>query len=352
MNQRLIKALSIGLLGVVLATGCSAPVKETTPEVNTQKQDTQVEVVESKQAEINVDDLLIKPVFSTPEDGARALAKEDAYINVLSQFDYASKFKSEKPLDEAERFEYYSKATLEFSAEEKARITAAMARLSTKLDGLGFNVPSEVNFIKTNGIEEGGAAYTRDVNIVFPESFFNMDKDFFEQIVAHEFFHVYTRYNEQARAQIYSIIGFSDAAGLTYPDSIKDLVVSNPDAPDIRYYVTDTYKDKDTLFIPITYSSEAYDFEKNKTFFETMQLKMLAVELQGDLLVPILEDGNPILVDLYDLPNVYKNTGENTDYVIHPEEIMADNFAYFVVDKKVKSQWVIDQLVETMKSIQ
>ena len=51
------------------------------------------------------------------------------------------------------------------------------------------------------------------------------------------------------------------------------------------------------------------------------------------------------MYDQKQLPDYIKKVGENTNYLIHPEEILADNFAIMVLDKKpVQSKWVIDKM--------
>ena len=35
----------------------------------------------------------------------------------------------------------------------------------------------------------------------------------------------------------------------------------------------------------------------------------------------------PVLLDPEDLPDYHRRIGRNTNYIIHPDEILADNFA-------------------------
>jgi len=356
MNKRLIYFSVVGLTVASLMAGCSNTVAPPTEETTDTIQETPIsngDTVSKDVATLEEDSVeeIIKAVFLSGEDAARALSKEDAYIQVLSAYDYAAKFKSERVLTEEERLAFFQDKTLEFTIDEQIRIATAIKIINNKISPLGLNVPAEIKFIKTDGTEEGGAAYTRDENIILSEHMLMMSGRNFNALIAHEFFHVYTRYNSNYRADLYALIGFGAAAGLDYPESIDELRISNPDAPDIRYYVKDTYNDKELLFIPIIFSSEPYDFERNNSFFETMEMKMLAVTLDAGILVPEYDDGTPILVDLYDLPTVYENTGKNTDYVIHPEEILADNFALYVIGGKINEQWIIDELIEKMQTI-
>ncbi len=357
MNRRLIHFSLIGLIVASLMAGCTNTLAPAAEETTNHVQETPIDTGDSVSKDVTVleeaeVEEVIKAVFLSSENAATALSEEDAYIQVLSAYDYAAKFKSDRVLTEQERLAFFQDKTLDFTADEQIRIAAAIKIINNKISPLGLNVPAEIKFIKTDGTEEGGAAYTRDENIILSEHMLMMNGPNFNALIAHEFFHVYTRYNSNYRADLYELIGFNAAAGLDYPENIEDLRISNPDAPDVRYYVNDTYNDKEMLFIPIIFSSEPYDFERNISFFETMEMKMLAVTLDAGILAPEYQDGAPVLVDLYDLPTVYKNTGRNTDYVIHPEEILADNFALYIIGGKINEQWVIDALIEKMQTIQ
>ena len=45
-----------------------------------------------------------------------------------------------------------------------------------------------------------------------------------------------------------------------------------------------------------------------------------------------------------EIGNFYEQIGKNTNYIIHPEEILADNFALLVMGQKVSSPWLLDKL--------
>ena len=43
--------------------------------------------------------------------------------------------------------------------------------------------------------------------------------------------------------------------------------------------------------------------------------------------------------------------GQNTEYLIHPEETLADNFAIMVMEKQpARSQWVIDKMKSLLEN--
>jgi hypothetical protein len=87
--------------------------------------------------------------------------------------------------------------------------------------------------------------------------------------------------------------------------------------------------------MPILFSRAArYDVLKDGEFFTYLQLRFLLLD-GGDSQAPrsvSFDDRQPKLVSLSDVTGFFEQVGRNTDYVIHPEEILADNFALLVVE--------------------
>jgi hypothetical protein len=46
--------------------------------------------------------------------------------------------------------------------------------------------------------------------------------------------------------------------------------------------------------------------------------------------VPVLENGQPVLFDPAEIAGFHEQIGRNTRYIIHPEEVLADNFVFLV----------------------
>ena len=61
------------------------------------------------------------------------------------------------------------------------------------------------------------------------------------------------------------------------------------------------------------------------------------------------DNGEPILLNFDDVPDYYIKTGDNTRYMIHPEEILADNFVFLVQGTQpAKSEWVIEGMRQVL----
>lgn len=286
------------------------------------------------------------PVFTDKSEAATILARDDSYIEVLSPFDWAAKFRSNEPLDEAQRLAFMEPKLLEWPDSAIQKITNGVEALNAGLAELDINYPAEISFILTDGTEEG-APYTRGTYIVFPLMFVeNVPQDQFNFVLAHEFFHVFSRHNQDLRPDMYALVGFTGADRIEYPDSIRDRILGNPDAPKRNYYFTTQYGNETVNFVPVTYASQDYDLSSNTPFFELAVQKLMAVEEIDGTLQPVLKDGEPLLVDLDAIPAYEAEiTGGNTGYVTHPEEVLADNFALFVSQREIANQNLVNDLI-------
>jgi predicted nucleic acid-binding Zn finger protein len=65
---------------------------------------------------------------------------------------------------------------------------------------------------------------------------------------------------------------------------------------------------------------------------------------------PELLNGRPIIYSMNDVRGFFEQVGRNTQYILHPEEIMADNFVYAINDrKKQPTQAIISSIQNRLK---
>jgi len=341
MNKRLHKYLALSLalaMSVSAFTGCTQ-----TDNKNVQGNEEKA-VERSQESNYTLNYRLI-----SGEEAANILAADDDYTIKLSKFDYASKFKSEKPLNEEERKEVLSKYVLEWTDDQKAYIEDSMKTVTEKLAALNIELP-EILFIMTDPEDEGGAAYTRENAIIFKPYYLSPNnKEGFNDVLVHEIFHVFSRANKDLRDEMYGVIGYHKCEELVVPAELKDLTIGNPDAPDNNFYINGTYNDKEYSFIPLIYSTMPYDIEEGGSFFQTLKDDLLAVEIKDGVPEPIYVDGELLVVTKEQVVDYYEKIGDNTQYTFHPEETMADNFVFLVFGREVSSPWVVEGLAEVLK---
>ena len=79
--------------------------------------------------------------------------------------------------------------------------------------------------------------------------------------------------------------------------------------------------------VPLLYSkSPRYDVAKGGPFFDYLQLNFLVLDKIPALVSAPYNTESPILLDIKEIDGFYDKVGRNTEYIIHPAEILADNF--------------------------
>lgn len=285
-------------------------------------------------------------------DVSGILAAEDDYTQALSTFDYAAKFKSDTPLSSEALKKAYFDALEPYTKAEIKKLNNSFSKIKKGIADYSLTLPETI-YVFSESTIEAGAAYTRGNAICIPKTFMNsISPDQLDRLVAHEFFHVLSRYNKDLRPAMYGIIGYREVKPLEIPSELKDLTIANPDAPDNNYAITCTYEGKPMDFIPITYSETSYDTIKGGTFFDYLMDDMLAVTLNDLVPVPIFRDGKPLIVSKFDLEDFTTQIGTNTDYTYHPEETTADHFVMLLLDDltKLPNPELILELEKTLKT--
>lgn len=283
------------------------------------------------------EDCLIE--FASVEKGRELLTEEDDFIRRLSPFDRAARMKTDRPVSQAEFLKFVGGSVMDWTAPDKERVEAAIARIRPALDALPLKLPKIVYLVKTTGAEEGKAFYTRGSEIVFPQSQLAGSPDEpIEKTIAHELFHILSKANPALREKLYEAIGFKKTEEIAFPEDLKNRKITNPDAPRNDHAIRLQFKGRDVTGVPILFSSvEKYDPKRGGEFFNYLQFKFL------------LSPGNE-LADPKELTGFLEQVGRNTQYLIHPEEILAENFALIVLAKRnVPSPEVLERIEQILQ---
>ena len=232
--------------------------------------------------------------------------------------------------------------TRDFTEGEKQLLATAIGIIEDSLRQMGCSlpIPPEIVFIKTTMKEEGGpAAYTIKNQIFFGEKFIAkkmpqvgktteenqaalMD---FTVTVAHELFHTTTRNSPAFRQQMYDLIGFTVMPqDIVFPEVIANRILINPDVEHMDNYAEFTIGGKKTrceivAFYTKTWAEAHAEHGDDIEFFDFAKT----------FLVP--SDDMSRTYTIEEVSDCWDVVGRNTDYVIAPEECLADNFAFAVV---------------------
>ncbi len=273
--------------------------------------------------------------FADVRSGVEALTRRDDYIGEMSPFDRQVRPKSDRPVSEAEMLAFFAQHVQPWSAEEIGKLTPLIAALGKKADPWKLKLPPVILLVKTTGREEGGAAYCRGAAIVLPQNMISGSAKALEQVLPHELFHVLSSHNPDLREALYQTIGFQSCNEVQLPESLRARKITNPDAPVNNHFITVTQDGRALELMPVLFSkTERYDPARGGSLFAYMQFKLMALENDNGTRRPALVDGQGVLLEPRGVPGYHEQVGRNTTYIIHPEEILADNFV-FLLDGRI-----------------
>ncbi len=286
-------------------------------------------------------------LFSTVGEGREILTADDAFTASLSRFDLQARLKTDKDVTLVEWKQFVAQHVKAWDTAEVEAVSQALGRLKERLTPFRLPLPPVVRLIRTSGEEESNAAYTRAAAIAIPPKVMRYDTKQLDRLLAHELFHLLSRHDGAIRAKLYKIIGFEVCEPIELPPSLATRRITNPDAPRTDCTITLTATDGMTYVgAPVLYSSvKQYDAKKGASLFQSMLFRLLVVEQRGGRWQPVLHKGEAVVLNPNDEQAFFDKIGKNTNYIIHPDEILADNFVRMVMaDQEVPTPRIIEQM--------
>lgn len=290
-------------------------------------------------------------VFASVAKGKELLVVRDEFIKQLSPFDRSARLKVSTDVTEKEFLDFISRQVLPWQVDEQKKFLRAIKRIELELTKFCLNFPNTIYLIKTTGKEEGDAAYTRGQAIIIPQNRLESPQEEFNHLVAHELFHILSRYQEELRDQLYQLIGFKKYNKHFFPTELEDQKITNPDAPMNLHWIHIKYKDNFFWAAPILFSkTKRYDSQQGDSFFQYLEFRLLLISATSDELPLILDEHEFELVKIEEVSGFFDQIGRNTQYVIHPEEIIAENFAFIVLGKnQLPSSIILEKIRVLLK---
>ncbi|ABZ74893.1 hypothetical protein Shal_0317 [Shewanella halifaxensis HAW-EB4] len=283
--------------------------------------------------------------FLNRVDAAKVLTQEDDFVRGISQFDMASRMKREDSPTKSEYLAFVAEQTLDWTPQERAAVTQAFNQLQPKLSALKVGLPTPIEFIKTTGLEEGGAAYTRGQAIILQQKQLASEPRL-PSLIAHELLHVFSRFNPEVKQQLYQAIGYYPVGEISFPTSFAKQKITNPDAPINDFAIKVSHDDKWVWVVPILYSADKqYSLEKGGEFFDYLEFKFVIVGHDEQANILSYDPDNAQIVKVSEFKGFFKQIGRNTNYIIHPEEIIAENFSLLMTgETELKSPKLLHKI--------
>ena len=282
----------------------------------------------------------VEVYFLSAAESAEAIVDDglDPFFDNLTMLDIelrlGRKAESANLDQERARFrDFVRTCVVDWTDEERTALLSTLEDAHAKCTAIVPSlIPKKWRFIKTDG-REGGAPYTRGTSIVFPEEALAAGVP--EKVVIHETFHVYSRLNPEKRARLYRAIGFEPLENVSLPPALEAKRLTNPDGIDFRYVIdVNNARGGKLKVLPLVYSKHDSPRANVKGFFEYITFGLFEVRRQnGAWSVKADDRGQAKPLSLGAVKGLFEQIGRNTGYIIHPDEILADNVALLVLSR-------------------
>lgn len=285
--------------------------------------------------------------LATKDEAIAALTADDPFYRSLSRFDLQVRMQTGHDVTTEDLKKQAAEAALDWDAESGGKMLDAVARLQPLVRILRVPWPKQILLIRTTGKEDAGAPYTRGTNVILPQKTAEKDQAGLMRMFAHEFFHILSRNDAKFRARTYEIIGFRLCPPIDLPAAIRDRKITNPDAPLVDSVIRLKQGGGEVLAAPVLVSTAAqFDPLVGGTLFRYVDFRLLQVEdAGGGKFRATIHEGKPILLEPKQSPDFMRQIGDNTKYIIHPDEVLADNFVHMILQgETLKNPEIVEKL--------
>jgi hypothetical protein len=264
--------------------------------------------------------------LASASEGRAILAAADDFTRALGSFDRSFRMRTSAPVDDAALRHFLGEQAVDFTSEEEAVWNEAIAALARGVQGMGSVLPPEVLVVKTTGREERDHAYTRANAIVLPAARVrSLRGERALRLLAHELFHVASRASPALRDATYALLGFAPIGPITPPPELDDKRMTNPDAYALGHYV----RLGERAFIPLlTCPLPLADVLDRTSVLGVARVTLLEIDVDAGTIMRDA-DGAPVHVEAR-ATEWSKQIARNSEYTIHPEEVLADNLSLLV----------------------
>ncbi len=297
--------------------------------------------------------------FATKKQAKEGITTDatEGYFDHVRKLDMCIQLKNEDCSADRESilsdYQKLLKASIvDFTIEEKAYLKDIMTEAYQLMDDISFELTYEdVLLAKISNNHYGkGVYYTRDNFIFIPEDqLAAKNRSAMLETMIHELFHIYSRYNKPKQKLLYELIGFSKTA-FTIPSELDKRILLNPDGVDFHYQITIDDNGTKRSIVPIIYSvTDNYDPKKG-SFFAHLNYELFEQSGDGEETTLLVNKTQHMSTGMWmKHPDFERQIGTNTNYIIHPDEILADNVALLCLGKKDSKN--IEHLTEDGKEL-
>jgi len=291
--------------------------------------------------------------FATSAEGRAILSTRDEYVRTISALERSARLRTGGKVDEGRFMQSMQATVLDWTEEERRRLRPLIARLDRFLSGLKWKRPGRILLVRVDASLENGAPHTRANGIMLPKNEFTGTADLLTYVLSHETFHVLTREDGALKERLYGAIGFHRCERIEIPESVSRMRITNPDAVENRHTIAVRYRDRAVEVMPfVRFKSD--DIDTRSGFLANARTAWLLVDRErADCRVRTGSAAEAEEVAPQELHGLFEQIGRNTQYLAHPEEILADNFFQLFVStlRSPPAEVRSPEILERMRAI-
>jgi hypothetical protein len=297
-------------------------------------------------------------LFDEGESAKQLLLESDDYLQRMSNRERATRMQAYVPysnsgigaemilredVTEEEFRSYVVKQIRPWKEHEMQKVCSVFEKIHALAKGLIIHLPEIVHLVKTNGFEEirEADAYCRSHTIVLKQATVNKE---LLSILIHELFHIQSQVDPVKRKELYALVGFTECNEVALPSELATMRLTNPDAPKLNVRMTVTIGEEKVAIVPVL----LYDENRGDSFLKRLYIQLLAIENVGSEEKEEWkyreEGGLAKIIDPNECKDFHSQNGNNTKYNFHPDEILADNFVFMLLNRNVPNPRLLDDI--------
>jgi hypothetical protein len=279
-------------------------------------------------------------VFASAAEGARILGAHDGFFEAMAPLEM--RLRSIRPgrITREELRAQYRTGALEWDRTERRAWQASLDRLAPRLAAWSALLPERVLLVSVRGSVEDGIPHTRGNAILLPVGTGRARGAARDVMLAHEIFHILSRAQATRHDSLYALIGFRPCR-FALPAELRARRITNPDAPEERHYVQ--LAGAAGAYVPLQLARPVE--APPPALADSLQFRLLGVDVADGVCTARRRGGGWDLVAPTALPALFAVIGPNSDYLAHPEELMADNFALLLTRRaRAPDRALLDRL--------
>ncbi len=193
-------------------------------------------------------------------------------------------------------------------------------------------LPNRIRLVLMDGTHYGqNVFYTLEDAIFIPRSSIDgLPAKDFKSVMIHECYHIISRYfSPENKDGMYAIFGYEKAKNpIRIPGNVKEVALTNPDGIRPEWYITCQTPDGEKKLLPYLVDKGG----NNQFYFLHIDLRFYEIDENNS----ISKDKFYTINDLKDFNEI---TGGNTSYILHADEVLAENFVA-IIEGLGKDDWL------------